>query len=423
MKRNFKTPVIVIVFICAVLCAESCKKAVPPSVTTANVSAITQTSATSGGNVTSDGGEDVIARGVCWNTSADPTISNSKTSDGTGIGTFTSTLSQLTPGNTYYLRAYATNEAGTGYGNQVTFTTNAIVLTTVATTGVTVTGTTAVVSGYITSDGGASVTARGICWGTTANPTVEGNKTSEGSGTGSFSSTITGLSHGVTYHARAYATNSAGVAYGDDKIFSASGGAPTVRAEEAAYVTSTEARLQGYVDPNYISTEVTFEFGTTDSYGQTFTAVNSPLSGSGENLVYVDITDLTPATTYHFRVRAVNSSGEAYGEDRTFTTSGGAPTVRAEEAAYVTSTEARLQGYVDPNYISTEVTFEFGTTDSYGQTFTAVNSPLSGSGENLVYVDITDLTPATTYHFRVRAVNSSGEAYGEDRTFTTSGGR
>jgi len=94
-----------------------------PTVTTAAVSDITATSAYSGGTVFSDGGAAVTARGVCWSTSPNPTISDSHTTDGAGTGTFASSITGLTPGITYHVRAYATNSVGTSYGNEVTFTT------------------------------------------------------------------------------------------------------------------------------------------------------------------------------------------------------------------------------------------------------------------------------------------------------------
>ena len=95
-----------------------------PSVITEIITNITSSTATSGGNITSDGGTTVTARGVCWNTTGNPTIADSKTSDGAGSGTFTSTMSGLTAGTTYYVRAYATNNAGTSYGVVVSFTTS-----------------------------------------------------------------------------------------------------------------------------------------------------------------------------------------------------------------------------------------------------------------------------------------------------------
>ena len=97
--------------------------AVAPTVTTTAVSNIDKTTATGGGNVTADGGADVTARGICWSTSQNPTVSGSHTTDGTGTGSFTSAMTGLTANTTYYVRAYATNSAGTAYGDEVSFTT------------------------------------------------------------------------------------------------------------------------------------------------------------------------------------------------------------------------------------------------------------------------------------------------------------
>ncbi len=97
-----------------------------PIVTTATLSNITSTTAIGGGEVTGDGGSSVIARGVCWNTTGDPDLTDDHTTDGSEIGTFTSDLTDLTPDTFYYVRAYATNDVGTIYGNELTFTTNAV---------------------------------------------------------------------------------------------------------------------------------------------------------------------------------------------------------------------------------------------------------------------------------------------------------
>jgi len=98
---------------------------VVPTVTTASVSSVSSNSATTGGNVTSDGGAAVTGRGVAYGTTASPTIAGTITIDGTGTGAFTSQLSGLTSGTQYYVRAYATNSVGTVYGNELSFTTNA----------------------------------------------------------------------------------------------------------------------------------------------------------------------------------------------------------------------------------------------------------------------------------------------------------
>ena len=105
------------------MCFDAAYESVNPTVTTTAITSITGNSASSGGDVTADGGAAVTARGVCWNTSGTPTIANSFTSDGSGIGTFSSSITSLSPGTTYYVRAYATNANGTAYGSQLSFAT------------------------------------------------------------------------------------------------------------------------------------------------------------------------------------------------------------------------------------------------------------------------------------------------------------
>ncbi len=195
--------------------------AAPPTVTTTAESFVSTTFATSGGNVTNDGGGAVTGRGVCWNTTGSPTISDSMTSNGTGAGVFTSHLTGLIPGATYFLRAYATNNAGTGYGNEITFTTLAsIIPPTVTTTAISnIQVTTAVSGGNVTNWGGDSVIARGICWNTSGTPSISGSHSIDGSNLGSYISGMSLLTGGTLYYVRAYATNSSGVGYGNEITF------------------------------------------------------------------------------------------------------------------------------------------------------------------------------------------------------------
>lgn len=199
-------------------------------ITTAT-SSITPASAASGGTISSDGGAAVTARGVCWSTTTNPDITGNHTTDGTGTGTFTSAITALVASTTYYVRAYAINNSGTAYGNEISFTTTAAgsaVLPTLSTTNITgITTSIALSGGNISSDGGASVTARGVCWSTTANPIVSSNHTTDGSGTGTFSSSLNGLNPSTTYFVRAYATNSVGTAYGNELSFTTSPATPS----------------------------------------------------------------------------------------------------------------------------------------------------------------------------------------------------
>ena len=104
-------------------CTMSCKKADLAVLNTDVISEVGMTKATGGGTITSDGGVDISARGVCWAETDNPTTADSKTSDGSGSGSFQSHLTGLKPGTTYYLSAYAINSAGTSYGSSISFTT------------------------------------------------------------------------------------------------------------------------------------------------------------------------------------------------------------------------------------------------------------------------------------------------------------
>jgi hypothetical protein len=196
--------------------------ATPPLLTTASASSISNNSVTSGGTITSDGGSAVTQRGVCWSTNQNPTIADNITNNGTGIGSFTSSLTNLNANTSYYIRAYAINGVGTAYGNQLSFTTanNSLslpILTTASASGVSTNSGSS--GGTITSDGGSAVTQRGVCWSTNQNPTIADNITNNGTGIGSFTSSLTNLNANTSYYIRAYAINGVGTAYGNQISF------------------------------------------------------------------------------------------------------------------------------------------------------------------------------------------------------------
>lgn len=191
-----------------------------PQLTTLAATDITTSSAETGGTLISDGGEEIVIRGVCWSTTPDPTVADYKTTNGAGSDDFISTLTELTSNTTYYVRAYASNANGTGYGNSVSFTTGEVSLATVTTINVNkISIFTAESGGTITSDGNGQISARGVCWSTHENSTIADNKTTDGSGTGTFLSQAAGMTPTTTYYMRAYATNEAGTAYGDEIEF------------------------------------------------------------------------------------------------------------------------------------------------------------------------------------------------------------
>jgi uncharacterized protein (TIGR02145 family) len=207
----------------------SCKKedpVVPPEITTLAITEITTTSAKSGGNVISDGGGSITARGLVWRTSTGPTLEQhtGMSTEGTGTGLFSSDITGLTPNLTYFVRAFASNSAGTVYGNELQFASQGPAAVTTANI-TNITPTSATGGGNVITDGNPPVSSRGIVWNTAHDPTVENHQgmTNQGTGTGNFTSEITGLIPGTTYYARAYATNSLSTVYGDEVSFSAVG--------------------------------------------------------------------------------------------------------------------------------------------------------------------------------------------------------
>ncbi len=193
-----------------------------PVISTTVVTNINTISASSGGTISSDGGSAITARGVCWSLSPHPSVGGDHTTDGTGLGTFSSTLTALIPSTAYFVRAYATNGFGTVYGNELSFVTQApppglpSILTPIASA---ISSTSATCGGHVLSDGGSPVMVRGICWGLFPNPDLSGMHSNDGSGLGAYSTPMTPLVPATIYYVRAYASNANGTAYGNEINF------------------------------------------------------------------------------------------------------------------------------------------------------------------------------------------------------------
>ena len=386
--------------------------------TTSAVTNITKNSALSGGIITHDGGSAVTARGVCWSTTTDPTINDSITKDGTGIGYFTSVLSGLNGGTTYYVKAYATSSIGTAYGTSRTFTTikSAPVLTTTPVESITTT--TAITGGNITHDGGASVTERGVCWSTTQSPTINNSKQTAGTGKGSFTNTITGLKTGTLYYIRSYARNSVGTAYGEELSFTTSIGLPELTTKEVTDITKNSALLGG---------TITHDGGRSiTARGVCYSRLPNPTvndsittEGVGSGNFTSLITGLKAGTVYYVRAYASNSLGTSYGAIVTFKTIHSTPELTSKKVQNITSSTAESGGIITHDGGAT-VTVR-GVCWSTSPTPTVNNSKTTdGSGEGEFTSSITGLKTGTTYYLRAYATNSIGTAYGDEFSFTTS---
>ncbi len=399
--------------------------ATTPTVTTASVSSTTTTAATSGGNVTTSGGASVTARGVCWNTTANPTVSNSHTTNGGGTGSFTSSITSLSPGTTYYVRAYATNSVGTAYGGQAIFMTAtppptgsspSVPTLTVADVG-SITASSALGGGNITSDGGASITARGVSWNTAGSPTINDEHTTDGGGTGSFTSDITGLSPGMTYYVRAYATNSAGTTYSDEISFTTATMTPTVTAVGVTSVTATGTSVDGMVTADG-GAGLTARGVCWNTTGSPTLSDDHTTEGAGTGSFTSDITGLLPGTTYYVRVYATNADGTTYSDEISFTTPAALLTVTTADVTAITQTAASGGGEVAADG-GDAITMRGVCWNTTGSPTLSDDYISDENGSGSFTISVTGLSPGTTYYVRAYATGSAGTVYGNEVSFMT----
>ena len=388
----------------------------PPTVTTAPVTEITSHSAMSGGEVLQDGGSAVITKGLCWNTKPNPTVNDSHIAAGSGLGSFVSTLTGLTYGTTYYVRAYAENGMGVSYGNEQSFTTVTITPPVVTTAVVSnVTNNSATCGGTI-QDMGSQITGRGVCWSKSPNPTVENSCTNDGIGAGTFTSLLKNLDHSTFYYVRAYATTVDGTFYGDEKSFTtAAAQLPVAVTNELSDVGLTTASGGGTV----------IDMGTlVTARGVCWSTSHNPTiedaytnDGTGAGTFTSQLTDLEEYTTYYVRAYASNSDGTAYGEEKSFTTLS-RPRITTATISGITFETAISGGNV--SFEGTSPVTVRGVCWGTSQNPTTSNARTAdGSGTGGFTSNLTRLYGSTTYYVRAYATNKEGTAYGEEISFTT----
>ena len=391
-----------------------------PEIKTEQITDIQLTTALLNGTLLFNGNDTAVVKGFCWSENTEPTIEDALIQIDTIANDFSYRLSNLNDETTYQVRAYAKNKIGIAYGEIVAFTTKAAILPTVVTTPVTeIDYHNAIVGGNVTSDGGATVTERGVIYSTSQNPTTSNTKITSGTGRGLFTCDITNLQDGTTYYVRAYAINKKGTSYGEQKSFTTKAYAvPTVTTSSATNISYTSATVGGNVTNDGGATVT--ERGVVYSTSQNPMTSNTKItSGTGTGSFTCDITNLQEGTTYYVRAYAINKKGTSYGEQSSFTTKAYIlPTVTTSSATDISYTSATVGGNVTSDGGATVT--ECGVVYSTNQNPTTANSKvISGSGIGSFTCNITNLQEGTTYYVRAYAINKKGTSYGEQKSFTT----
>ena len=395
----------------------------PPQVTTTAVTNFDGRTATFGGNIILAGTPEYFERGVVYATSYDPLpgFGNNKTViAGTGTGSFSTNISGLTPLTTYYMRAFVTNTEGTGWGNLVSFTTTEALpeLSTNNPTPAAITPSSAILGGNITFLGLPVYNERGVVYSTTIQyPSVDDSPKSinvEKEILGSFNDKVENLFENETYYARAYATSTAGTAYGNRVVFS-TGAKLALITNDATNINSTFATLGGEIivngTPPYSERGVVY--ATTPS--PTINNNKWVIAGTGTGIFNDVVNNLTANTMYYVRAYAIDFEGTPqYGANGQVSFKTDIITPALTINPYVINIEANsvtFNGNITnagtPEYI--ERGFVYATTSN--PTISNTKIVVSGTGTGSFNANVTGLKEETMYYIRSYATNALGTTY------------
>ncbi len=408
-----------------------------PEVTTHEVTNVTETTAKVAGRLNSTGRSSKLTVGFVYDTADGAELGKCLgfTADTASVTTtaFEKTLSGLTKGTTYYVRAYATNEKGTVYGDAVEFTTVGPTLPKVETSSISnVTTTTARFNGKIVSIGErvTGIEDYGYVWSTESGPTLEtGEKVSNGprTSTTSYYYDVTGLKDGTTYFVRAYATNEKGTAYGNEIKFITIGiTIPDLEMTDVDNINTTSAMFHGKIK-SYGNASRVLEWGFVWSTSpeptiETGVVLKSTSKNSWDNYNET-ASGLTDGTRYYVRAYATNEKGTGYSSDYEFTTIRiTIPELEVTDVDNINTTSAMFHGKIK-SYGNASRVLEWGFVWSTSpeptiETGVVLKSTSKNSWDNYNET-ASGLTDGTRYYVRAYATNEKGTGYSSDYEFTT----
>ena len=338
-----------------------------------------------------------------------------------GSTPLTASVTGLELSTLYHYRVVATNSLGTTKSADMTFTTNPAVAGLQTLPATDISQESVQLNAQFTGNGDA--TTYYFEYGLTnaygkKTALAPGEDAGAPTGVAQLSKVITDFEAYRTYHYRVVATNGEGVTRGADMTFQTlPAPLPGISGQSVSGIGPRTATLKAEINPNRWATVYSFEYGTSDLYGQS-TEI-SPVIGSDQfdHPVEKTVTDLQPGAVYHYRAVAINFTGTTYGPDQTFVTPG-PPEIDLAASSGVKQTSARLSASVNPKSAPTTIHFEYGPTSSYGSS-TAPIAVGSDFAPHSAAAEVLGLAAGTTYHFRAVAQNEHGVTVSSDQTFNT----
>lgn len=382
------------------------------------------------GAVTADHGLAVSEVGFCWSAeSRQPTVEQSQSVklDGADAKRFSATIEGLMANTRYYLRAYAKNEKGTGYSATVEFTSDTEQVVSLTQAMVTAfTSSTATISAQMTSTEKTVIQEKGVCYGTAMNPDVNGTKVKdEGTDTKLLTATLTGLTEGQVYHARAYAVTRDGTFYsGDVQFQTETTYAPTLTTITVYDKTETGVKVRASVATNggLDITEKGIVYSSTEAEPTLENGTKAVATGEG-NDISVTLSNLKGGTTYFARAYATNAKGTGYGVVGEFATAQHTvPVVGSLNVSSIGDDNAQASAFLSDIGGEGEVISERGFVLSVGSEPTVEGCDfkiVSTATTEEFTAKLTKLSYSTLYNIRAYAINKVGAGYSQMLQFET----
>ena len=386
-------------------------------VSTSEIVDITVRSAVSGGEISSTGGGYITDKGLCWALTENPVLDDSTRSVGQGVNSFSTEMNNLAPNTLYHVRAYASNQAGTSFGQNLSFTT-LIDLPAIQTIDpLEIKYNSVLIGGKEIYDGGGSITEKGICWSPEPTPDTSDQHMKFAAGIEDFLLLVENLAPNSQYYFSAYAINETGIAYGNTIAATTLIGPAEIHTNEASVIRSSSAQSGGEI--------IHSGGGTILDKGLCWSKAENPglqdstsSAGPGDATFTLTMTNLSSNTLYKVRAYAINQVDTVYGQNQSFTTLVDFSTVNTDSANSIDSNKAKLFGTISDdgggNILSRGFCWDTLSGPDTTRTF-----ELSGNGLGSFSLEISQLDMATQYYYKAFSINEAGISYGAELHFNT----